>query len=708
MLTILMVATALVAADATEVEWETIQCPPHDRQVRLSRYDRLTPDDPCTSPDRWRALATDQNARASVRPALDRERTPDAALAVLFEFVGKDGLEYVAVAPDLAIPDEATHVGVWARCEGRGGSLRVRIVDASGECHQRNFERIEDEDWHVYVTSIERSPHAWGGDGNKRLDRPLRLWSIVLDKPEHGYAGEGVLTLDELQLMRERQVPEDLLEISVPEGHFGNLFAPGERVAFRIRRGPDAPGAQVRVAWRLQDFWGEELSAGRFVAEDEPHVLETTADRWGYFVYLLDLIADGELLETLEARFGVLPERESLADVATSAFGVCTHYHREHWSLASMPMMVRAGIKYLRDEVPWSHVEREKGTIEFPPRKDEYINRAVELGIEPLLILDYGNPHYDEGNYPTSEEAIGGFARYCYETARHFRGRIRYFEIWNEWTIGCGMGDRPGNEPENYPPLLAAAAEAVRRANPDAVVIGIGGEHSLHGREHIATMFEGGALQHMDAVSVHSYRYPRSPEETDLAAELLAIGRLIAGHGGDQPIWVSEIGWPTHLGSSGSPEPKQARMIVRSIVEMLATGIVDRVFWYDFKDDALNRRINEHSFGIVRHEHFHCAVKPAYLAYAVLSRMLSGADFAGEMQIGTQARAYRFQRPGEGDVVVAWTTEKEPVRATVQWEIDGCLDIMGNRRDPQRTDHGTVLELTEDPVYLLLEASGRD
>ncbi|MGC9316695.1 MAG: hypothetical protein ACP5KN_01510 [Armatimonadota bacterium] len=704
MLTILLALAALTAGDDAAAQWEAIQCPPHDRQVRLSRYERLTADDPCASHERWQALATDQNALASVRPAPDREGGPDAALGVPFEFVGRDGLEYVAVAPDLAIPDEATHVGLWARCEGRGGSLRVRIVDASGECHQRDFERIEDEGWHVYVTSIERSPQAWGGDGNRRLDRPLRLWSIVLDKPEQGYAGEGVLTLDELQLLREREVPDDLIEVSILEGHFGNLFAPGDPVAFRVRRGAGAPGARVRVAWRLQDFWGEELAAGEFVAEDAPHVLETTADRWGYFVYLLDLIVDGELLETLEARFGVLPERDSLADVEASPFGACTHYHREHWSLESMPMMVRAGIKYLRDEVPWSHVEREKGSFEFPPRKDEYIDRAVELGIEPLLILDYGNEHYDEGNYPTSDEAIAGFARYCYETAKHFRGRVRYFEIWNEWTIGCGMGGRPGNEPENYPPLLAAAEEAVRRANPDAVVIGIGGEHSLHGREHIATMFDGGALQHMDAVSVHSYRYPRTPEATDLAAELLSIGRLIAEHGGDQPIWVSEIGWPTHLGTTGSPEPRQARMLVRSMVEMLATGIVDRIFWYDFKDDALNRRINEHSFGIIRHEHYHCAVKPAYLAYAALTRMLRHAEFAGEMQIGDEARAYRFQRPGEGDVIVAWTAGREPTRVTVQWQIERCVDMMGNQRRLERTDEGTALELTGAPTYLILQA----
>ena len=59
--------------------------------------------------------------------------------------------------------------------------------------------------------------------------------------------------------------------------------------------------------------------------------------------------------------------------------------------------------------------------------------------IRPLVILNYGNRFYDKGNYPVTPESIEGYKRYCGEIVRFSGGRVRLFQLWNEWDGGCGM-----------------------------------------------------------------------------------------------------------------------------------------------------------------------------------------------------------------------------------------------------------------------------
>jgi beta-glucosidase/6-phospho-beta-glucosidase/beta-galactosidase len=53
--------------------------------------------------------------------------------------------------------------------------------------------------------------------------------------------------------------------------------------------------------------------------------------------------------------------------------------------------------------------------------------------------LDYGNKFYNDGGYPSTDKEILAFSRYASWTAQRFKGNVKYYEIWNEWTIGTGM-----------------------------------------------------------------------------------------------------------------------------------------------------------------------------------------------------------------------------------------------------------------------------
>jgi len=146
-------------------------------------------------------------------------------------------------------------------------------------------------------------------------------------------------------------------------------------------------------------------------------------------------------------------------------------------------------------------------------------------------------------------------------------------------------------------------------------------------------------------------------------------------------------------------------MLVRAYVGMIGTGAVERVFWYDFKDDGLKRDYNEANFGIVRHETFNCAPKPAYVAYAVMSRVLTGSRFARREELGPGAVGYRFERPDGSAVLVAWAPE-EPCAVTVPGGARGVTDLMGNPVEAEEAEGGLRLALTGDPIYVEV-AAGR-
>ena len=101
--------------------------------------------------------------------------------------------------------------------------------------------------------------------------------------------------------------------------------------------------------------------------------------------------------------------------------GVCTHFSQDKGIVEmNIESMRNAGIGAIRDEATWSSLEREKGRLVMPERINHYVRRASAAGLDVILILDYANRFYDDGDRPRSAEAIEGFCRYAEFVVRHF------------------------------------------------------------------------------------------------------------------------------------------------------------------------------------------------------------------------------------------------------------------------------------------------
>ncbi len=189
---------------------------------------------------------------------------------------------------------------------------------------------------------------------------------------------------------------------------------------------------------------------------------------------------------------------EKGANVALVSYGtgitVNSTYHSPGQELAAhrwyWPLHYDAGFKWARvgyhdDPINWHWVEKKKGVLEIDPATDAAVTELATNGVNIVMALNFGNrlycgpetravPQLWEWNYdmpapPTTPEALAAWTRYVEFMVTHFRGRVRHFEVWNEWNIPCYWGAQPNVD--HYLAVARAAIPAIRRLAPDAKVM---------------------------------------------------------------------------------------------------------------------------------------------------------------------------------------------------------------------------------------------
>ena len=351
--------------------------------------------------------------------------------------------------------------------------------------------------------------------------------------------------------------------------------------------------------------------------------------------------------------------RNTQAVSVNDVFGVCTHFGKgwrpvDYTQMAAL--MRDAGIGWIRDEMEWSRAETTKGVVSILPEWDEYVDAALAAGIQPLIILDFGNGFYDEGGFPYTEEGINAFLNYVRTVAGHFDGRVAHFELWNEYNMEGTMFNPTNRTPEDYVKLLKRVYQEIKTIDPGATVIG--GAMAGTDTDWLEDILEYGAADYMDAVSFHPYTYPNSPEDGGLAASIQTVSDMAARTGSNLPVWITEIGWPTSEGDSGVSEFAAGAFLVRAYVEAIAAG-AEKIFWYNLQDKGADEYNTEHNFGLVRYwydDETPMAAKANYLAYNTLTGRLGAAKYISDLSDGT-IRAYLFRDNSRSrDVLVMWST----------------------------------------------------
>lgn len=356
--------------------------------------------------------------------------------------------------------------------------------------------------------------------------------------------------------------------------------------------------------------------------------------------------------------------------------GACTHFSQGKGIVEmNLDSIRRAGIDSIRDEVSWGAVEREKGRLVMPERFDTYVRRASERRLEVLLILDYANRFYDDGDRPRSPEAIEGFCRYSEFVVRHFGKDVHLYEIWNEWDIGIGLPDpyRKGGSPEDYVNLLKAVYPGIKAADPDVTVMAGASTSGGVKRGWLEGILKLGALDYCDAISIHSYNYnAKFPERGPEACSewMTGVQAMLRKYndGQDVPFHVTEMGWPTHVTRGGTDPQLSASYLARLYLLARTSPSFKGLWWYDFQDDGWNPKYNEDNFGLVRPD---LTPKPPYYVIADISELVAKGQYIGRLTTGDERLwVLRFRRDGR-DYWALWSADDRDRQVILQTESPG-------------------------------------
>lgn len=294
------------------------------------------------------------------------------------------------------------------------------------------------------------------------------------------------------------------------------------------------------------------------------------------------------------------------------ALGVAAHIGRASPQEVDrqVALAASAGFRMIRWELQWKDVEQSKGDLRMRPNWNYTVDKIRAHGLESLLILDYGNSLYDGGDKPRSAEAIAAFARYAEFVVTRLKGRVRYYQVWNEWNGKVG-GTTPGTA-KDYVTLARATYSAIKRADPDATVI-VGGMsssalNSLVGfgdRSRIFEDFLGFDVSSFgDAVAIHPYVVYKSGEWASIEGfdKLMraSVARIRATPGlAKTPIYITEVGWSTSAPSARGVGPEgQSAYLARAIDLATELGIATLIV-YELQDGNGNPDDTEGNFGLV-------------------------------------------------------------------------------------------------------------
>lgn len=362
-------------------------------------------------------------------------------------------------------------------------------------------------------------------------------------------------------------------------------------------------------------------------------------------------------------------------DFYHTPLGLCEDYPEETTTAAiynaDFDLLDRAGIDLLRISFGWDGIETAEDRYDWG-FWDDYVETAVdEHGITLIPYLMYtpkwNATNQDEAFYwrspPVDFEEFGEFV---YDIVTRYKDRIHSWELWNEpdiewyWT-----GDAEG-----LARLIKIGAEAVRRADPEAVIV-LGG--IAHRAEFLRALFrDHGVSPFVDVVNMHSYyeTWHHGPVES-IGAYIGQMDEVVERYGDGQPLWMAEVGYSTvregarvsddytaYYAYEHTPE-YQAVQLVKTITAALATDKLSALAWYEIKDlppadDVIGDNNNRH-LGIAYADH---TPKPAEGALAFINRFYAEPmrSLDGEVIVPRMAHSdvvvHAFEQE-DGDVLLA-------------------------------------------------------
>jgi hypothetical protein len=178
------------------------------------------------------------------------------------------------------------------------------------------------------------------------------------------------------------------------------------------------------------------------------------------------------------------------------------------------------GFRWVKQRFEWRYIEgKNKGNFEWN-EPDRIVDAISQSGLRIVARVD-NQPKWASSTiqWPGSgpPDNPKDWSDFLSALAKHYKGRIQAYEVWNEPNLDREWGDKKP-DPKAYTRMLKDSYEAIKAADPEALVVSAGmsptttnDEHAMPDLDFIKAMYAAGAKDSFDVLGVHGAGWKAEP-----------------------------------------------------------------------------------------------------------------------------------------------------------------------------------------------------
>ena len=249
------------------------------------------------------------------------------------------------------------------------------------------------------------------------------------------------------------------------------------------------------------------------------------------------------------------------------------------------------GLQWYKQQVRWAEIELEPGVFNWD-RVDLSLNMASEYGFNVLASIvaapEWARPEGVTADREGPPADTSDFTNFLTELLNRYPGQIHAIEVWNEQNLDREWDVPSGLSATGYVDFLRESFETIKNIDPGIIVISgalspTGGlvengvDRAIDDFNFMDQMIEAGLLNYTDCVGAHHNGINVPPDERwdaltpddtitytgpwenphhswSFRSTLESYANSIELAGGDQPLCITEFGWPSTEDLDGTPE----------------------------------------------------------------------------------------------------------------------------------------------------------
>jgi hypothetical protein len=378
------------------------------------------------------------------------------------------------------------------------------------------------------------------------------------------------------------------------------------------------------------------------------------------------------------------------APVPPEFFGM----HVNKWgTYATWPGELNFGLLRMWDTgTRWVDLEPAKGTWDFS-RLDDYVQTARQAGEQVLYTMgitpQWASARPDDVS-PCQAAPTGGIAEpadmtdwtdYATALATRYKGKIHYWEIWNEVNTGCFYDGSIAT----LVALTQAARTALLAVDPTNVVLSP--NFTTTGLSAFDEFLTQGGGQYSDIIAFHLY--PGLAPEDDLA-RITGFQNVLANASVMKPLWNTEGATSCDSSMANCPptgESTVRALVARSLLVQWAAS-VGNFNWYAWDIDI----------ALPLSESDNVTPTQAGVAYAQIQSWMVGATLTSR-EVDAQGNwIFTFERSGGYVGRVLWNpTQDGTLSLPASWHIARSRSLAATSTSLSGV---SSLAITAEPVLI--------